>query len=185
MYSSPPAIPHTTSDSREFKHKVKASVSTSFYPSSIKNRKPHPNKQTKKPENHICSTKHSRCNACWPCCNCSVPLLMPQQRLTCSRAKIPLSGTSTFCESQCTLGGEHRALGCRLNKQTHTKHKQNPPSSNKPGHQDECELKPGLWQMKLKASPALEKFQIGKGCYINSMKLRDKRQCTRFEGRGD
>lgn len=30
--------------------------------------------------------------------------------LTCFRAEIPLSGTSTFCESQCTLD-EHGALG--------------------------------------------------------------------------
>lgn len=30
--------------------------------------------------------------------------------LTCFGAEILLSGTSTFCESQCTLGGEHRAL---------------------------------------------------------------------------
>lgn len=31
--------------------------------------------------------------------------------LTCFRAVITLSGTFTFCESQCAPGGEHRALG--------------------------------------------------------------------------
>lgn len=41
----------------------------------------------KKPENHICSIKHSRCNAYWPCCNCSVRVLMPLWSWHASRQK--------------------------------------------------------------------------------------------------
>lgn len=58
----------------EGRHTMQNSI---LFSSSILNRQPQPNKKKKKPENHICSTKHSRCNAYWPCCNCSVRVLMP------------------------------------------------------------------------------------------------------------